>query len=255
MESKSGGLTRRKPMARGKGFANRGGGFKSTKGGQRQQRHDELLALEDEVGEGVVVAWANARPKKKTKALQQGADGVYVEPFAMNVGEGLMVAPDRVRTIPTLADPSQFRAPQPVDQDTVLALEKTVARRNAAVLEMARGRMCMLHAPYTEFHDGSTTVCAHGNWSDMGKGERRKADDCYTVWACHTCHMWLDQQGATYEEKRQVFLLGMVRQMLAWEQIAVSTTEPPKFRRAAEWALDQLQQDEFDPQHALHQLL
>lgn len=90
----------------------------------------------------------------------------------------------------------------------------------------------------------------------MGKALGRKSDDCYVVFGCYACHNWLDSDAsASKEDKQQVFLLGMYRQMLTWEQMAVSTTEPERFRRAARWALQCLEDDEFDPRIALNDLL
>lgn len=62
--------------------------------------------------------------------------------------------------------------------------------------------------------DTGTTVSAHSNWSDAGKGMALKAHDCHIAFLCGRCHGWLDQgRGrdptnvfiATREDKREVW--------------------------------------------------
>lgn len=221
-------LTRKKPMNPGKGFTNRGSGFKSRSPVERNQA--DSLALE--VGEGVALPWGKGK-----SAVRFERD------------------PDRVRSTPTPSNPALFRHSEPVETGLTRAMPKTVARRNSALLDMAQGRPCLLLAPYEESHDPATTVACHGNWSDMEKGGGRKADDCYVVFGCHCCHSWLDQSSAPADEKRRVFLFGMVRQRYVLHGIAASTTEPERYRKAAQWALDELQADGFDPERELQELL
>jgi hypothetical protein len=117
---------------------------------------------------------------------------------------------------------------------------KTEAHRNPALLEMARGRRCLLLYPFLS-HDLDTTVACHSNWSDLGgKGGARKADDTYTVWGCAKCHSWLDQGTDTEAEKRAAFIAAHQRQVQEWTRIAADIKEPARFRRAAQWALNHL---------------
>jgi hypothetical protein len=51
--------------------------------------------------------------------------------------------------------------------------------------------------------EGSTTVAAHSNWGEHGKGKAIKAEDSYSVWACWRCHQMLDQ-GLTEIGKKEV---------------------------------------------------
>lgn len=266
-------LQRKTPMNPGKGFQSRGGGF---------QRHDrQTVALSEEVGEGhgSSFGYSKKRQARDAAPADEVGEGV-VRAFGISkafqtrnagrfqdeTGEGITKAwskrskaieadykADRVRKVATIDDPSRFKWGQEVGEG-ITAQPKTEAKRNPAVMDMARGRMCMLQAPYTMSHDPATTVACHGNGHQFGKGASRKANDQYTVWGCFECHAWLDQGSATQQEKERVFHLGMFRQMLAWEQVASSESEPQRFRRAAEWALDQLQADEYDPQAALLEL-
>lgn len=113
-------------------------------------------------------------------------------------------------------------------------IPKTVARRNRKLLDMARDKPCMLIVPDVCCGDFSTTVAAHSNWSEHGKGGARKADDHYTVWACATCHAWLDTSGASAEEKRAVWDRAHATQVDVWQAMA------ERGDKAAQWAVDQL---------------
>lgn len=81
----------------------------------------------------------------------------------------------------------------------------------------------------------------------MEKGGSRKAQDFFSVWGCHECHFWLDQKsGPTYAEKRFTFLVALGRQLDAWQVIASSQKEPERYRRAAQWALDEFRLSGLD---------
>jgi len=139
--------------------------------------------------------------------------------------------PERLRRAASFAKADQMAAPQ----------HKPEVHRNAALLEMARDRRCVLMLPdLCRGHDTSTTVAAHSNWSDHGKAGARKADDTYVVFACHACHQWLDQGPATADEKRATFDAAHARQVQEWARIAADPKEPPRFRKAADWALNLL---------------
>lgn len=261
-------------MNPGKGFQNRGGGFArrrpdtadlaqevgegqgSTFGISKKHQARGAASFTDEVGEGVVAGFGISKASQTRNAGK----------FQDEVGEGIAggfskrhkrieadYRAERVRKMPTLDDPSRFKWGGEVGEG-IAAMPKTVALRNPAVMDMARGRPCLLQAPYTMHHDPATTVGCHGNGHQFEKGAHRKADECFVVWGCYECHSWLDQGSASAEEKERVFHLGMFRQMLAWEQVAASESEPARFRKAAEWALDHLQAKEYDPRAALMEL-
>lgn len=60
-------------------------------------------------------------------------------------------------------------------------------------LALCRGQECYIRLPAVATHDIATVVPAHSNQSKHGKGMGRKADDIYTVPACHACHAEIDQ--------------------------------------------------------------
>jgi Protein of unknown function (DUF1364) len=119
------------------------------------------------------------------------------------------------------------------------AVPKTEAHRNPALLEMARGRRCLILFPYLN-HDRDTTVACHSNLGEHGKAGARKADDEYSVWGCFACHSMLDQGHLTEAEKRATFTAAHGRQVHAWTLIAADPSEPARFRKAAQWALNHL---------------
>lgn len=120
------------------------------------------------------------------------------------------------------------------------AAPKTEAYRNARLLSMARDERCLMQVPAVCTRGTSTTVAAHSNLSVHGKGGARKADDCYSVWACSACHGWLDQGPATAAAKEAAFLAGHMRQVLEWRLIAGDPARTEAERRAASEALTKL---------------
>lgn len=121
-----------------------------------------------------------------------------------------------------------------------IADPKPEVHRNAALLEMARGRPCLILFPYL-VHDPDTVVACHSNLGEHGKGGARKANDEYSVWGCRDCHHLLDQGSyLTAEEKRASFDAAHKRQVQEWARIAADPTEKLRFRKAADWALNHL---------------
>jgi Protein of unknown function (DUF1364) len=106
---------------------------------------------------------------------------------------------------------------------------KQPRERNPALLELARDKDCLLRV--VQCRPG-TTVAAHSNWAMHGKAKAMKAHDYYTVWACSSCHNWLDSSySATLEEKKAAFLAAHERQIEAWKQDG---------SKPALWALERL---------------
>jgi hypothetical protein len=123
---------------------------------------------------------------------------------------------------------------------TTTPAPKPEPKRNPVLLEMARDRECLLcPSGQCQCTPGSVVAC-HSNLSIHGKAGARKADDCYSVWGGDVMHKWLDQGGATAAEKARVFMEAHLRQVLAWRHIAMDKSEPERFRKAAQWALDEL---------------
>ena len=120
-------------------------------------------------------------------------------------------------------------------------MPKPEVHRRTALRDMAQGRRCLLQIPgVCQGEDTSTTVAAHSNWSEHGKGGARKANDTYMVFACASCHHWLDQGPAPADQKRAAFDAAHRRQVQEWARIAADKTEKTRFRKAADWALNLL---------------
>ncbi len=120
------------------------------------------------------------------------------------------------------------------------AFPKSPSARNPALLDLARGRYCLLRVPGACFGGTETTVSAHSNWGCHGKGMGRKAADQYSVWACGGCHAWLDQGPAPKGVKQMAFMRAHADQVLEWRYVTKDAGEPLRFRKAAQWALDLL---------------
>lgn len=123
---------------------------------------------------------------------------------------------------------------------TGAAVHKSEPYRDAALLDMARGRPCLMLVPGICSHRVDTVVAAHSNLSIHGKAGARKAEDAYSVWSCATCHTWLDQGPAPAEVKAAAFMAGHSLQVLAWRTVAAAPDEPLRYRKAATRALEYL---------------
>jgi len=55
--------------------------------------------------------------------------------------------------------------------------------RNKEILEHARGKACQ-----NCWKQDGTTVAAHSNLLEHGKGRGIKAHDCFVAYLCHECH-------------------------------------------------------------------
>ena len=93
--------------------------------------------------------------------------------------------------------------------------------RDRDLLDLAKGMPCLLRVTQKCLGEGGeTTVAAHSNMGIHGKGKSLKADDCYSVWACHYCHKWLDQGKSPQDEKETAWLIAYERQIDQWQEIA-----------------------------------
>ena len=82
--------------------------------------------------------------------------------------------------------------------------------RNRALLNTSHGQPCTMRSPMCN-GNAETTVPAHSNLGEDGKGMGQKADDDITVDACHDCHWWYDKSPAPKAEKQAVFDRAFVR--------------------------------------------
>lgn len=125
----------------------------------------------------------------------------------------------------------------------VRAAPKSPRLQNRALLDLARGKPCLLASPICN-RDSMTTVACHGAGVARGKGLGYKVSDFWTVWGCSACNHYTDAYThATAEQKADVFTRGYALQILAWRQIA---TEKPTSRdgKAARWALDRWEESQ-----------
>jgi hypothetical protein len=151
-------------------------------------------------------------------------------------------AAERERNMEALLVPSRslHKGSYAADMGNPVSVPKSEPYRDQALLEMARGRPCLLMIPAVCSHRVDTVVAAHSNLPEHGKAMGRKADDEYTAFACFACHTWLDTSKAAGAQKAMAFQLAHARQVLAWRLIAMDPNEPERFRRAARRALERL---------------
>jgi hypothetical protein len=122
----------------------------------------------------------------------------------------------------------------------MIGYPKSTALRNPHLLAMARGQDCNMQVPGICNRNPETVVAAHSNSHVHGKAGARKADDCYVVYACSSCHSWLDQGYGAIDKDMGLRALqqGMVRQVRQWVDICYNPTAKQKDRDAAKWALE-----------------
>ncbi len=89
--------------------------------------------------------------------------------------------------------------------------------RNRALLNLAKGKLCLLQIPDVCIGGTQTTVACHSNQARHGKAGWLKAHDWAAAWGCSACHAYIDQNttGATYEEKVALWEAGFERTRLA----------------------------------------
>lgn len=112
--------------------------------------------------------------------------------------------------------------------------------RDRTLLDLAERQRCLLQVPGVCCGDEATVVACHSNQGAHGKGKGIKAHDCYTVWGCHSCHVWLDQGPAPQDAKEQAFSDALDRQIIEWRDIAMNPAARPRNIVAARRALQAL---------------
>jgi hypothetical protein len=173
--------------------------------------------------------------RMKRSQIQRKAPMRRQSPIAYDQGD---VGELRAACVPRVQSPRKGVIAR-IDGE-VRAAAKSEPKRNPALLEMAKGRECLLCPPGMCRCTPGSTVAAHSNLLEHGKGKGRKADDCYSVWAGFEAHQWLDQGPAPASEKEAAFMKAHLRQVLEWRRVATDPSEPERFRKAARWALTAL---------------
>ena len=89
---------------------------------------------------------------------------------------------------------------------------REVTYRSARLLKAAQDRACVLCGSY------GTTVAAHSNSLEHGRGFAHKAPDYYVAYVCLHCHDEIDGRagGLTKDEKRHRWLSAFARTVAIW---------------------------------------
>lgn len=182
--------------------------------------------------------WARKSP------LQRGNSTLKRTPFRNKFAVVPRGDDDEIQAPPMVVSrPELFRNPEMVRSE-VIALPKTVRRESPALREFASQKQCLLQVPGICNFDWTTTVACHGNSHRFGKATGRKADDCYMVWGCSCCHLWLDSKtDVLYEERQIQFELALVRQFKAYISYRTVNGLPARYLNAINWAIAQYKQD------------
>lgn len=88
------------------------------------------------------------------------------------------------------------------------------------IRDSARGEDCAFRIDGVCNHNSETTVWAHSNMHEDGKGMGQKADDIFGAYACSACHEWYDggyvRQGFTSDFVADLFHRAMKR---SWRRL------------------------------------
>lgn len=126
------------------------------------------------------------------------------------------------------------------DAGNPASVPKQPRAENRHLLDMARGKHCLIRSPIC-VGGTETTVACHGGGVASGKGLGYKVGDWRTAWGCYGCNHYTDAYGgATRAQKAAALDMGFLRQVLEWRAIVADPTQRPKDRLAAQWALDHI---------------
>jgi hypothetical protein len=97
-----------------------------------------------------------------------------------------------------------------------------VNQRNRQFLDLARDQRCVMCG-----NQDGTTVAAHSNLPEHGKGMGIKADDCMSAWLCYRCHSNLDQGGEMSRADRRDYTLTAICKTYQemWRQGLIGVTK------------------------------
>jgi hypothetical protein len=89
------------------------------------------------------------------------------------------------------------------------------------ILRAAEGEACTIQHPTYCNGRTDTTVAAHYNWLDGGKGMGKKCDDLAISFACSGCHYWLDE--TRDDARRYYWMRGHLKTLRRlWERGVIS---------------------------------
>lgn len=94
-------------------------------------------------------------------------------------------------------------------------------KRHPKLLKLAKGKPCVMCG-----RDDGSTVAAHSNLQEHGKGMGTKAHDAASAWLCYPCHAEYDQGNTMSKtEKRSYILEAIVETYIQmWEQGLIEVT-------------------------------
>ena len=75
-----------------------------------------------------------------------------------------------------------------------MSLQKSPRYESKKLTNSAKGRPCQ-----NCDQENGTTVSAHANWYEYGKGKGLKAHDWAIAWLCHDCHTWIDSKPRLFD--------------------------------------------------------
>lgn len=122
------------------------------------------------------------------------------------------------------------------------AIPKKPHTVNPHLRNLARGEICtgLRYGGYCHC-DPATTVWAHTNSLSDRKGMGYKASDHLGAFLGSDCHAFFDQGKADAAEKEAFMAAAQARTRDRLQEIAASITGKPWRKNAAQWALDQLE--------------
>lgn len=85
--------------------------------------------------------------------------------------------------------------------------------RNKKILQSAKGETCTIRSVWCNGNT-NTTVAAHSDYQEHGKGKGLKSHDCFVAYSCSRCHDWISQSAASRADKYDAFCRGMHRTWL-----------------------------------------
>ena len=98
--------------------------------------------------------------------------------------------------------------------------QKNPSVRMPKLRAAARGAECMMNVPRVCNHDNTTTVLAHSNAANSGRGTGYKGNDWLAVSMCANCHSWYDQRSTDFPvvkfRRQELFDEAWVRQVRWW---------------------------------------
>lgn len=94
--------------------------------------------------------------------------------------------------------------------------------RSRKLLDAAEGQPCVL----CNRQDG-TTVAAHADMVEYGKGQRIKVHDCLSAWLCADCHRKIgDMSRLTKAERWEQWHRAFARTVVQWFKQGIVEVKP-----------------------------